>query len=213
MNISVSHTELWLSNHPQCSSQNVTMGPFNHAFDEYGQRIVKFNSSIFINGKNFTLGYPPLYIIQQPILADARYYTLPETNHTLTKDFILANSFCRPLNTYQWGFSSLLLLVFCLMSTLFALIFLLLHWDIYWNSRAGRLRSHISIYRDAIDLVTELKRQFGEQVVGLPAQELEQRVHGCRETIYLETDELPLSRRAERRAASKQYDDTNAPDT
>jgi hypothetical protein len=120
----------------------------------------QFNSSIFIEGKNYTLGYPLLEVIAQPELASAQYSTLPDTNHSLTTDWISANSFCRPANTYHWGFASLLLLVFCIISTLFALIILLLRWDIYWNSRAGRFKSHISIYRDAIDLVAELTRQL-----------------------------------------------------
>lgn len=159
---------------------------------------MKFNSSIVIDGTNYTLDFPPVEVLRQSIWYYTKYYSLPGfTNSTFTKESILENSFCRPANTYQRGFASMLLFIFCLMTTLFALIVTALRCDVYWNSRAGRLKNSIIIYRDAIDLAMELKAQFGELAVEFSAQGMEERIQRQKGAISLLTMDLPLSRSSE----------------
>lgn len=187
----------YIEHHDNCKIANTTFGPFYFGHWN-GVRRVKFNSSIMINETTYNLDFPPVQVLWQSLWSYTKYYSLPGfTNSTFTKDSILENSFCRPANTYQWGFASLLLFTFCVMTVMFVLIVTALRCDVYWNSRAGRLKSNISIYRDAMDLAIELQAQFGERAVELSARELEEHIQGQKGAVSLQTVDLPLARWSE----------------
>jgi hypothetical protein len=121
-------------------------------------------------------------------------------NVSLNSTYLKENSVCQPSDRYQWGFSSLLLLVFCLLTALFAAILNMLHWNAFWNSRTDRYRYNTNHYRDAVDLVRELEAtEIGDIVRDMPARTLGRELEHNADGVSLDTRSLPLSRKDERK--------------
>ena len=81
-----------------------------------------------------------------------------------TNDSIAASAVCLPGATYQWGFSAVLLFVFCCLTIIFAMVLLLLETEVWHYSQAGRTR--IDPYKDAVQIAAALKfpiRRFERQ--------------------------------------------------
>lgn len=69
---------------------------------------------------------------------------------------------CIADDNYSWGFSSLLLFIFCCYTLLFSITLILLQADVYHNSRSAREVKPHSIYRDILFLANELRAKFGQ---------------------------------------------------
>lgn len=109
------------------------------------------------------------------------------------------NSICQTLNTYQWGFSSLLLLGFCILTILFTLALAFLQLEVYWYSRLYRAGSDASVYHDILGLAEELWLALAKAPkswADMTAQELTSMAEHV--WLDLEADELPPSRSDER---------------
>ena len=65
---------------------------------------------------------------------------MSSNNLTFSDTYLREHSVCQPTQYYHWGFSSLLLLVFCLLTLVFAITLTLtcLHGDAFWNSKMDR---------------------------------------------------------------------------
>lgn len=107
---------------------------------------------------------------------------------------------CLPGDDYIWGFSSLMLFTFCMITIAVALILITLHYDAYFNSAADRYKFSISPYRDVLDLAEELRRHYGSaETAEMPAKELDTRMRKEPVAVGLETGDLHRSRGARRK--------------
>lgn len=157
------------------------------------------SSNITLSGRVWRLDNPPLQIvIQTGFSAEPEY--MGTGNTSMSKDYLVQHGSCLPSGRYEWGFSSLMLLVFCLISTIFALIVTALHSDAYWNGQADRLQYDVNHYRDAVDLVQDVRdKYFGDAIYSMTAEDLKARLERRERTIALDTPELPASRMEEKR--------------
>ncbi|KAK5715465.1 hypothetical protein LTR15_010109 [Elasticomyces elasticus] len=134
-------------------------------------------SSVRLGGQSYDMESPVLTVL--PNLYDTRgsyqYYAFG--NLTLTRDYIEKNISCEPIKTYLWGFSSILLFIFSILTVLFCAILLALQQDAFRHGQADRY-NHIptNAYRDALDLAEELREQLGDDVQRMPADELKRLV-------------------------------------
>jgi hypothetical protein len=102
---------------------------------------------------------------------------------------------CLPSKEYVWGFSSLMLFTFCMLTVVILLLLIILHYDAYSNSMADRYKLRISPYRDILDLAEELRVHYGEAEVALmPAAELDKAMRKDPATTRLETATLHKTR-------------------
>lgn len=137
-------------------------------------------------------GWNNVVAIPLPTLSYLAYGTV-----SMNSTYLKENSVCQPSDRYQWGFSSLLLFVFCLLTALFVAILNLLHWNAFWTSRTDRYRYDFNHYRDAVDLVRELETtEFGD-VGDMPARNLRRKLERNADGVSLETQSLPLTRKEE----------------
>ncbi|KAI7483406.1 hypothetical protein KC351_g5183 [Hortaea werneckii] len=87
---------------------------------------------------------------------------------------LAAEGKCLPSKDYVWGFSSLMLFTFCMLTILILLLLIVLHYDAYCNSVADRYKLRISAFRDVLDLAEELRAHYGEaEVASMSAPELD----------------------------------------
>lgn len=112
---------------------------------------------------------------------------------------------CVAEDAYSWGFSSLLLLTFCLYTVLFAMTLVLLQTDVYWNSRHDRIHQSHSVYTDVLYLADELRARFGSTLGGhaQPPTKVEKMVEQAKHGLNIDVSELPLSRWQEWRLSRK----------
>jgi hypothetical protein len=118
-------------------------------------------------------------------------------NVSIAPQEILVRGKCLPGNDYIWGFSSLMLFTFCMITIAVALLLMTLHYDAYFNSAADRYKLSISPYRDVLDLAEELRAHYGSvETAEMPAKELDRAMREDPVATGLETDTLHRSRRA-----------------
>ncbi|KAI6840410.1 hypothetical protein KC340_g8482 [Hortaea werneckii] len=104
---------------------------------------------------------------------------------------------CLPSKDYVWGFSSLMLFTFCILTILILLLLIVLHYDAYCNSMADRYKLRISAFRDVLDLAEELRAHYGEaEVASMSAPELDKSMQTDPALIGLETATLQKARAA-----------------
>jgi hypothetical protein len=122
-------------------------------------------------------------------------------NTYLEEDTIKRAGRCVSEDQYQWGFSSLLLLTFCIFTNLFAFALIVLQTDVYWNSRHDRSSQSHSLYADILYLAGELKTRFpGKTGENMPSPEVfGEEVERSGEKLCVGAINLPLSRWQERR--------------
>jgi hypothetical protein len=112
---------------------------------------------------------------------------------------VMEHGKCLPGDDYDyiWGFSSLMLFWFCMLTIIVALILITLHYDAYLNSAADRYKLSISPYRDLLDLAEELRAHYGAtETADMPAKELDKAMRKDPVATGLETETLHRSRRA-----------------
>ena len=118
-------------------------------------------------------------------------------NVTVDGEDLASIGVCLPSKEYVWGFSSLMLFTFCMLTVVVLLLLIALHYDAYFNSMADRYKLQISPYRDVLDLAEELRSYYGEaEVVSMPARELDKVMQRDPATIGLETATLHKTRAA-----------------
>ena len=153
------------------------------------------SSLIDVNGRTWSLTEKPLDIWSQ-----SRYWLqygqsdpwyMAYENLTFNSVYLQQNGICQPTDHYQWGFSSILLLVFCVCTALFAIILTSLHYDAFWNSRTDRYQYDVNHYRDAVDLVRELdKKHLGPLLRGMSAKVLKKQIEVKNIGASLDTSDL-----------------------
>ncbi|KAK5717785.1 hypothetical protein LTR15_008624 [Elasticomyces elasticus] len=158
------------------------------------------SSSVIIRGTTYNLPHPLLNIylnVDGPSTVTRldvnQWYAFGEL--ALTREYLLNHMSCEPAKTYSWGFSSIALCIFCILTVLFATMLLVLQQDAFRHGRADRYVSKgTNAYRDAIDLVDELRKKFGDDVQYMPAEELERLVKREGGGIGVDTTDMVPSR-------------------
>jgi hypothetical protein len=90
-------------------------------------------------------------------------------NRTYDIPYIKANGLCQQQNTYQWGFSFLLLFIALLLSALWALGMWATWLDAYYNSRIDAAHERdMGSWRAAMDLAGGISASLGAGVLGDP---------------------------------------------
>ncbi|KAI7278103.1 hypothetical protein KC345_g6176 [Hortaea werneckii] len=104
---------------------------------------------------------------------------------------------CLPSKDYVWGFLSLMLFTFCILTIFILLLLIFLHYDAYYNGMADQYKLRISAFRDVLDLAEELRAHYSEaDVASMSAPELDQSMQTDPATIGLETATLRNPRAA-----------------
>ena len=130
-------------------------------------------------------------------------YTLSNSNATYDVAKIQAEGTCQQLETYQWGFSFLLLFVVMLFTAVWALGSYALWMDAYLNSRLERSPRDMGTLRAILDYAAAIEKDLGADTIkntGNRALKARMRLNGERQMIRsdaLDEMELPLSRSAE----------------
>ena len=125
-------------------------------------------------------------------------------NGTYNDAYLAELGVCLPSKEYVWGFSSLMLFTFCMLTVAVLLLLIVLHYDAYFNSMADRYKFQISPYRDVLDLAEELRSHYGEtEVLSMPARELDKAMQKDPATTGLETATLHKTRAARWKQSSR----------
>jgi len=186
--------------------------------DSWWRNWSAIDSMIVIDNTTHDLGSARL-VVKRNILPDQGGW--PQTtwlaydnNISYTASDILERGKCLPADDYIWGFSSLMLFTFCMITIAVALILITLHYDAYFNSAADRYRLSISPYRDVLDLAEELRAHYGvAETADMPAKELDGAMRKDPVATGLETDTLHRSRRArwkQAKASRKSFTQSDA---
>jgi hypothetical protein len=144
-------------------------------------------STFTMNGHNISLPPPRLtstYVWQKVWMHD---------NSTYTRDDMRAT--CQPGKRYQWGFSFLPLLAFCVYTTEIAVFVYLMWVDTYLDSRKHRAGHRLGLFRAAMDFSDSLKAEAGEDCTDKTEKQLTALVDSYELGInYKNVDELPRRR-------------------
>lgn len=134
------------------------------------------------------------------LIGDDYYSTINDTYGVYAEQYVSNGAYfnestikqtsrCIADDKYSWGFSSLLLLTFCICTMLFAIGLILLQTDVYWNSILDRNYQGHDIYRDVLFLANELKRMTGSETTGL-----KRAAESCKSGITVQADDPRPSR-------------------
>ncbi|KJY01019.1 hypothetical protein TI39_contig305g00001 [Zymoseptoria brevis] len=104
----------------------------------------------------------------------ANYLYMDENGKILDEHWLQKLFRCQTLETYQWGFSSLLLFTFCMATTIFLTVLLTLNLDIYLNSQVNRMHQDFSLHRDILDYAGEVQAEVDrDKADSMPSEVLE----------------------------------------
>jgi hypothetical protein len=168
----------------------------------------RIESNISVGDVTFRLPAPPLDLrkvfhnedgsrFQQRLGQDA-YSPADDIwiyNGTVLDNMEVSNSsICVASDQYSWGFSSMLLLTFCIYTLLFSATLILLQAEVYWYSRSDRLDFSSSIYADIVYLADAMRTKFGDGILDIPVKELDKKVRDHRGGIFIDVGTLPCTR-------------------
>ncbi|KAI6856465.1 hypothetical protein KC343_g7513 [Hortaea werneckii] len=198
--------------------RNVTWGEDLHLMDESDY----MNSAIRVRNTTYDLETPvdlltnsnrpripdshesdtfdgiPLRFKYSPDPDSTTYFAMKDGDTVLYRGSELATKGkCLPSKDYVWGFSSLMLFTFCMLTIIIVLLLIVLHYDAYCNSMADRYKLQISAFRDVLDLAEELRARYGEaEVASMSAPELDTAMQTDPAMIGLDTATLRNPRAA-----------------
>ncbi|EME45927.1 hypothetical protein DOTSEDRAFT_51541 [Dothistroma septosporum NZE10] len=147
-------------------------------------------SNITIANHTHSLPWPPLsFQRRNPLYLD-------ENGKILDEDWLHDKqvSSCQTLETYQWGFASLLLFTFCIFTIIFLCVLLALSVDVWLNSQVNRMEQSFSLYRDILDYASEIRAELGEQVEGMSPKELQSSMDALKAEASISAYEYPPTR-------------------
>lgn len=114
-------------------------------------------------------------------------------NTALNLHDIQKSGVCQQSQRYIWGFSSILLFVFCVLTLVFATVLAALHYEPFWTTLESQTQYEFNIYRDAVDFACALESQaLGGILRNMPARNLKKRLESTKSNITIQTSELPL---------------------
>jgi hypothetical protein len=125
------------------------------------------------------------------------------------ESFIKTTGICIASEAYSWGFSSLLLLTFCVYTVLFATTLIMLQTDVYHHSQSDRNYQSHSIYADIL-IIAETLKSTPEYGLLDPLQSpkvLEEELGGRKHGIRFDMRGLPPPRADEAEARREKMRD------
>ncbi|KAK5674035.1 hypothetical protein LTS10_013200 [Elasticomyces elasticus] len=149
-----------------------------------------------------SLAAPPLHAHYNLLGGGETYFYIGNTEYNASWMSNSSNIFCQGSGSYRWGFSTELLLTFTFTTAVYIILVILLHWLAHIYSQADRYDYGVSVYRDVLDLAEELKVQLGDEVQGMSARDLDERVNDAKGAIQLDVHDLSMSRREEHKAST-----------
>ncbi|KAK5701335.1 hypothetical protein LTR17_022665 [Elasticomyces elasticus] len=149
-----------------------------------------------------SLAPPPLHAHYNLLGGGETYFYIGNTEYNASWMSNSSNISCQASGSYRWGFSTELLLTFTFTTAIYIILVTLLHWLAHIYSQADRYDNGVSVYRDVLDLAEELKVQLGDEVQGMSARDLEERVNDAKGAIQLDVRDLSMSRREEHKAST-----------
>ena len=150
------------------------------------------DSTLTVGDKIWNLTGPPMHIYTKRLPDYSVAYT--DGYKTFGQDYVHRNGQCQPTNEYQWGFSSLLLFAFCMVTCFATVLLMILYYDAWWNGQADRYDISISMYRDVLDLADKLRTSYDADVDCMPADALEKEIRRHPIRVGLDTEDLLRSR-------------------
>jgi len=151
-------------------------------------------------GTTYNLTNKPLSFAPNPLPSQGGYagnLKLAYNNESFPVSRVEETGVCLPANEYIWGFSSLLLLTFCILTGIVALLLITLHYEAHFNSAADRYKLSLSPYRDLLDFAEEIRAHYGStEAAQMSAAELDKAMSEDPVAAGLETGDLHRSRRA-----------------
>jgi hypothetical protein len=123
-----------------------------------------------------------------------------------TEEFIKRTGICIASEAYSWGFSSLLLLTFCIYTLLFATTLITLQTEVYRHSRLDRDHQSHSIYADILAIAEALKSIPEYNLLELlrSPKEIDEKIGGRKHGIRFDMRGLPLARSDEKWALKEE---------
>lgn len=123
-----------------------------------------------------------------------------------TERFIKETGICIASEAYSWGFSSLLLLTFCVYTLLFATTLIILQTEVYRHSRLDRDHQSHSIYADILTIAEALKSIPEYNLLELlrSPKEIDEKIGGRKHGIRFDMRGLPLARSDEKWALKEE---------
>lgn len=82
-------------------------------------------------------------------------------NATYNRDYLKTNGLCLPDQTYQWGFSYLLLFIFCIIQFVWSFGMYIMWTDAYLSSRYHRAGRDMGLYRAVLDFSRTIEKNLG----------------------------------------------------
>jgi len=162
-------------------------------------------SNITLDNQTYVLPPPPLDIVWS---GPARSWSISLDPGAPFADYysnasIAQAAVCQPSSQYQWGFSSILLFVFCCLTILFAATILGLEWDVYRHSRSIRYKQSRNGYRDAVYVVEALRECFGDDTARTDPHQMDGYVRSWTGGIQIKTLDLAPARSTRRRSSNR----------
>ena len=122
-----------------------------------------------------------------------RWYKDTRTGLVVNSTLLRTNTICRPKQTYQWGFSALILFTFSIVTTIFGFLLFLLSGGGKRRHRGVGPPTYFSVYRDILDLALEIKKELGDSAEALSARELDKRITTATGAVRVEEDSFLTS--------------------
>ncbi|KAF7198100.1 hypothetical protein HII31_00456 [Pseudocercospora fuligena] len=157
------------------------------------------NSTITISGKTWDLKSDLLSVAVNGQMSGSGELYFSSGSTGFNSSYLMATSQCQPASTYMWGFSFLMLFIFCLLTAVFVSLLSWICYDSYWWSPADRYEQQISTYRDILDIGEEIRRTLGAESrelngVELNGKELTRKIKEDRNGLRISADLLLPSR-------------------
>lgn len=117
-----------------------------------------------------------------------------------TESFVKETGICIASEAYSWGFSSLLLLTFCVYTLCFATALITLQTEVYRHSRLDREHQSHSIYADILTIAEALKSipEYNLQDLLQSPKALDEKLGGRKHGVRFDVRGLPLARSDEK---------------
>jgi hypothetical protein len=164
------------------------------------------NGRYFLTTSNITLGNRTYSMHMPPAIVEdwtseeydlstnfvTRYYSIGDGEGTINSEELRDQTLCLTTKVYEWGFSSLLLFIFGIVTTISGAILLVLNAVVWRQTGTKTLSVDFSIWRDILDLAGEIKAELGDDAEDLTAATLNDRIKTDTGNVRIVTKDLSL---------------------
>jgi hypothetical protein len=118
----------------------------------------------------------------------------PDTNHSYTAAYLLGHGFCKPSETYQWGFSYIFLFMVSIFNFLWVCIMVGMWLDTRRGSRMYKSGRRPGLLRSIMDYSAAIREELGTEADFLEEEELRKRLAQSNGALVVEKTELRVTR-------------------